>query len=81
MLGRHTYIHTYIHTAEALVPGPSDFDTEVAFQKLKRHRSPNIDQISPELLKQRVEKITLRSINLFIPFGIRRNRLRSGRSR
>jgi len=36
---------TEIHTAEPLVPEPSAFDIEMAIEKLKRHKSPVIDQI------------------------------------
>jgi len=32
--------HTEIHTAEPLVPEPSDFDFELAIEKLKSHKSP-----------------------------------------
>ena len=42
---------TYIHTAEPLVPQPSTFEVEMAIDKLKRHRSPGIDQIPAELIK------------------------------
>jgi hypothetical protein len=34
-----------IHTAEPLVPEPSAFEVELAIEKLKRHKSPGIDQI------------------------------------
>ena len=53
----------------------------MAIEKLKRHKSPGIDQISAELITAGVEKFALRSIKLLILFGIRRNFLRSGRSR
>jgi hypothetical protein len=36
---------TEIHTAEPLVPRPSTFEFEMAFENLKRHKSPSIDQI------------------------------------
>ena len=42
---------TEIHTAEPLVTEPSAFEVEVAIEKLKRHKSPGIDQIPPELIK------------------------------
>jgi len=41
---------TEIHTAEPLVPEPSAFEVEIAIEKLKRHKSPCIDQISAELI-------------------------------
>jgi hypothetical protein len=36
---------TEIHTAEPLVPEPSASEVEMAIEKLKRHKSPGIDQI------------------------------------
>jgi hypothetical protein len=43
--------HTEIHTAEPLVPEPSAYENEAAIEKLKRHKSPGIDQISAKLIK------------------------------
>jgi hypothetical protein len=40
-----------IHTAEPPVPEPSAFEVELAFEKLKSHRSPGIDQIAAEFIK------------------------------
>jgi len=42
---------TEIHTAEPLVPEPSAFEIALAIEKLKRHRSPGIDQMPAELIK------------------------------
>jgi hypothetical protein len=42
---------TEIHTAEPLVPDPSTLEIEIAIEKLKRHKSPGIDQIPAELIK------------------------------
>jgi hypothetical protein len=42
---------TEVHTAEPLVPAPSAFEIEIAIGKLKRHKSPGIDQIAAELIK------------------------------
>jgi hypothetical protein len=42
---------TEIYTAEPLVPEPSDSEVEMAIKKLKRHKSPGIDQIPAELIK------------------------------
>ena len=39
------------HTAEPLVPEPSAFEVELAIGKLKRHKSPGIDEIPAELIK------------------------------
>jgi hypothetical protein len=36
---------TEIQTAEPLVPKPNDSEVEMAIEKLKRHKSPGIDQI------------------------------------
>jgi hypothetical protein len=38
------------HTAEPLVPEHSAFEVEMAIEKLKRHKSPRIDQIPAELI-------------------------------
>ena len=40
-----------IHTVELIVPEPSAFDVELAIGKLKKHKSPGIDQIPAELIK------------------------------
>ena len=69
------------HTAEPLVSEPSAFEVDLAIEKLKRHKSPGIDQIPAELIKEGVEQFAIRSINLLFLFGINRNCLRSGRSR
>jgi hypothetical protein len=70
---------TEIHTAEPLVPDPSDSEVEMAIEKLKRHRSPGIDQIPAELVKAGGQFIQ-KSINLLILFGIKMNCQNSGRS-
>jgi hypothetical protein len=36
---------TEMYTTEPLVPEPSAFQFELAIEKLKRHKSPGIDQI------------------------------------
>ena len=69
---------TEIYRAEPLVP--DHFEIAMAIEKLKRNKSPGNSQIPAELIKAGVEQFTLRSINLLILFGIRRNCLRSGRS-
>jgi hypothetical protein len=43
--------HTEIHTAKPLVPEPSSFEVEIAIEKLKRYKSPGIDQIPAELIQ------------------------------
>ena len=41
-----------MHTAELLVPEPNTFEVEMAIEMLKRHKSPGIDQIPAELIKE-----------------------------
>ena len=57
---------TEIHTAEPLVTEPSAFEVEVAIEKLKRHKSPGIDQIPAVVIK--VGNTTIRYVihKLFI---------------
>ena len=43
---------TEIHTAEPLVPEPSAFEVGLAIEKLKSQKSPGIDQIPAELIKE-----------------------------
>ena len=72
---------TEVHTAESLVPEPSASEVEMAIENLKRHKSLGLEQIPAELIKAGSRKILPEIQNLFIRFGIRRNCLRSGRSR
>jgi hypothetical protein len=39
-----------MHTAEPFVPEPSASEFEVAIGKLKRYKSPGVDQIPAELI-------------------------------
>ena len=71
---------TAIRTAEPLMPEMSAFEVEMAIEKLKRQKSPGTDQIPAEFIKAGVEQFALRSINLLILLGIRRNCLRTGSS-
>ena len=48
----HDVRQTETHTAEPLVPEPSVFEVELAIEKLKSHKSPGIDQIPAELIKE-----------------------------
>jgi hypothetical protein len=50
---------TEVHTAELFVPEPSASEIEVAIGKLKRYKSPDVDQIPAELIRAGGE--TLRS--------------------
>ena len=54
---------------------------ELAIEKLKNHKSPGIDQIPAELIKQGVGQFAVRFIILLFLFGIRRNCLMNGKSR
>ena len=69
------------HTAEPLVPEPSAAEVELAIDMLKSHKSSGIDQIPAELIKQGVQQLAWRFINLLLLFGRRRNCLKSGRNR
>jgi hypothetical protein len=42
---------TEIHTAEPLVPEPKSSEVEIAIEKLKRYKSPGVDQIPAELIQ------------------------------
>ena len=72
---------TYIHAAEPLVPEPSAFDFEMAIEKLKRLKSPGIDQVPADVIRAVGRTIRSEIHKLLIQFVIRRNCLRSGRSR
>jgi hypothetical protein len=48
---------TEIFTAEPLVPEPSIFEIEMAIEKLKRRKSPDIIQIPTEMVKAWVRTI------------------------
>ena len=55
-----------IHTAEQLVPEPSASEVELAIDKLKNHKSPGIDQILAELIKEGGRTICLEIHKLII---------------
>ena len=57
---------------------PSAFHIKMAIGKLKDN-SPGIDQIPIEVITAGVEQFALRSINLLILLGIKRNFLSCGR--
>jgi hypothetical protein len=54
-----------VHRAEQLVLGPSRFEFEIAFTKLKKYKSPNSDQLPEEFFKARGE-ISLSAIHQLI---------------
>jgi hypothetical protein len=58
---------TEIYTAEPLVPDTSALKFRVAVEKLRRHKSPFINQIVAELMKARVRTI-LSEIHKLISF-------------
>jgi hypothetical protein len=68
-----------MHIAE-LIPVPNLFEVEITVEKLKRYKSPGIDQILAEVIKQEVIYYILRSTNFLILFGIRKNCHDSGRN-
>jgi hypothetical protein len=55
---------TDIHIAEPIVPEPSAFEIEMATEKLKRHKSPGIDQIQAKLIIEENKKIRSEIHNL-----------------
>ena len=50
-------------------------------EKIKSHKLPGTDQIPAELIKSGAEQLAMKSTNLLILYGIRRNCLSSERSR
>ena len=50
--GVHDVRQRETHTAETLVPEPSAFEVDLAIEELKSHKSPGIDQIPAELIKE-----------------------------
>ena len=50
--GVHDVMQTKTHTAKPLVPEPSAFEVDLAIEKLRSHKSPGIDQIPAELIKE-----------------------------
>jgi hypothetical protein len=51
-------VGTEIHAAEQLVSEVSAFEVEMAFEKVKRHKSPGIYQIPAELIEGGGSKIS-----------------------
>ena len=50
--GVHDVRQTETRSAEPLVPEPSAFEVDLAIEKLKSHKSPGIDQIPADLIKE-----------------------------
>jgi hypothetical protein len=42
---------TEVHTVEKLVPGPNHLEVDIVIAKLKKYKSPGIDQTSVELIQ------------------------------
>ena len=63
------------------MPEPSAFEMEMAIEKLKSDKSPDIDEIPAELIKAGGRTIHCEIHKLLNLFGIRGNCLRSRRSR
>jgi hypothetical protein len=59
-----------VYTAE---PGPSCLEVKIAIANLKTYKSPGSDEIPAELTEAASEHYCLRSTNLLILFGIRKN--------
>jgi hypothetical protein len=57
---------TELLTTETPVPETSAFDFELAIEKLKGHKSPGIDQISPEFIKAGGSTIRCEILKLII---------------
>jgi hypothetical protein len=62
--GGRSIRQTEIQTAEPFVPEPSISEVEVAIGKLKRYKSPGVDQIPAELIRQGRKHCILKFINL-----------------
>jgi hypothetical protein len=68
-------------TAEPLLPVFRCFEVEFANEKLKRYKSPGADQILAELIQTGgIKHYVLKSTDLLILFGIRKNCHSSGRN-
>jgi hypothetical protein len=76
------HIQTYINSrTKPLLPQLNAFEVQMANEKLKRHKSPGIDQIPAELIKgegKTIHSVIHKHIN---PICNKENCLRSGRSR
>jgi len=59
---------------------PSDFEVEVATENLQDTNHQVLIKSQQNCLRHGVEQFSLRFIDLLLPFGIRRNCLRNGRS-
>jgi hypothetical protein len=46
-----------VHIAEPIVPEPSSFEVQISIEKLKRFKSPDIDQIPAEMIRAGVSTL------------------------
>jgi len=60
---------TEMHTEEPLVPGPSASEVELVIEKLKSHKSQDIDQIPGELIKAEGKTFCCEIHKLIISIG------------
>ena len=79
--GVNDFRQTERHTAEPPVAEPNAFEVDLAIEKLKSHKSPGVDQILAELIKEGGRTICYQIHKLIVSIWNRRNCLRSGRSR
>jgi hypothetical protein len=68
-----------MHTAKPLVPEPNPFEVEIAVEKLKRYKSPDIDQ-SPAELQARGNILCSEITDLLILLGKGKNCHNNGRN-
>jgi hypothetical protein len=52
-----TFLPAIDHTEEPLLPEPNAFEIEMTIKKLKRQKSPGIDEVPAELIKTGGRKI------------------------
>jgi hypothetical protein len=64
---------TEVHITESLIYEPSPFEFGIAIRKFKNYKSPDIHNISAEMIKKGGDMCVLRSTNLLILLGIRKN--------
>jgi hypothetical protein len=70
-----------IHTTESVVPDPRAFESEMVVEKIKRHKSPGMDEIPAELIKAQGRTIHSEIHKLINLLVIRRICLRGERIR
>jgi hypothetical protein len=71
---------TKVHTAEPLVPEPGSLDVDITIEKLKRINHQILNKFRQNCSNQEVIYHVLKSTDLLILFGIRKNCHSSGRN-